>query len=293
LEIENAQRVNFICAHFDGAVVPYYFSLDYCDCRWATFRHVIFSHSRQGDDVDDRGIGLTRCNLQHTDWTGADLNGIAFANSVFRYACFDRADLYDAHLHHTDFQGVDLRRVGILPCLFSQANLTNANLSGLRLSCRFNESNLSGLNLSGCTLTLNQRQQIQNCGLRGVKIDAATQWDKKYQLLWEIVNQDRRNGLNGADLSYLNLDGLDLSGADLGNANLAHTSWVGSNLSGANLSGADLTNARFEATNLSQTDLRNTKSDYNPIFKNTDLSNAQLDAADFYKAHWHHPSACE
>jgi uncharacterized protein YjbI with pentapeptide repeats len=118
-----AQQVNFICAHFDGAEVPHSFGLHQCDCRWATFRHVIFSQAREDDEVDDRGLGMSQCNLQHTDWRGADLNGFEFKSSILRQARFDRADLDDAEFMQCDLQGVDLRQVTKLPT-FQECDLT-------------------------------------------------------------------------------------------------------------------------------------------------------------------------
>ena len=113
------QRVNFTSACFDQVNAPYYLALENCDCRWATFRQVNFGISRK-DDVDDRTISLTQCNLQHTDWTAADLNGIRVDGSSFRHACFEWANLDDVDFGTADCHGVDFRQVAQMPRLNEQ-----------------------------------------------------------------------------------------------------------------------------------------------------------------------------
>ncbi|NEQ95273.1 MAG: hypothetical protein F6K30_00815 [Cyanothece sp. SIO2G6] len=140
LELENVSQVNFICAHFDGAEVPYYLGWDQCDCRWATFRHVIFSQVRD-DEADDRGLGMKRCNLQHTDWRGADLNGFWFESSLLCQARFDRADLYDAQFIQCDLQGVDLRQVAAGLADFKDCTLSHFNFEKQLEIGRFQQCN--------------------------------------------------------------------------------------------------------------------------------------------------------
>lgn len=275
--MSGAQQVNFICAHFDGAEVPHSFGLHHCDCRWATFRHVIFSRSRdENDQIDDRGLGMSQCNLQHTDWLGADLNGFEFQTSILRQARFDRADLDDAQFMQCDLQGVDLRYVTTLPT-FQECDLSRVNLRGQQGSLKIQRCNLSGADLTG--FSAHSPGAWCQWNLSGVQIDASTQWDTRWQVIWEVQNQGRKHDLAGADLRYVQLTDLDLSGADLSGADLSGA-WVAyTNLAGANLTGANLTNTRFAyGANLSQTDLRQAHwEQYPPRFENCNLAHARFD----------------
>jgi len=272
--MSGAQQVNFICAHFDGAEVPHSFGLHHCDCRWATFRHVIFSRSRdENDQIDDRGLGMSQCNLQHTDWLGADLNGFEFQTSILRHARFDRSDLHDAEFMQCDLQEVDLHQATELPT-FKECDLSRANLRGLRGNLELQQCNLSGADLIGFTVIPTGRW----CDLSGVQIDATTQWDARWQIVWEVQNQGRKHNLVGADLRHMRLMNLDLSGADLSGADLSYAQ-VSVNLEGANLTGANLTNTWFFSdTNLSHADLRQAHwEQYPPRFNNCNLAAARLD----------------
>lgn len=116
-------------------------------------------------------------------------------------------------LQQGDFRGVDLRN----------ANFFGANLEWADLTCH--------TDLRGADLRLTH--------LFGTKLDASTQLDPKWRLVWELVNAGGYSRiLRGEDLNWAYLYNVDLYGSDL----------RGANLSGTNLSFATLLAADVDAT---------------------------------------------
>ena len=175
----------------------------------------------------------------------------------------------------------------------SQTDLQNINLQDVDLSYTdLREANLIGADLRGANLY-------------GSKITGGTQFDEKWQLVWQIVNQEAAERdliqaklggayLVGVDLSDANLQGAflgraklsesNLSGANLGETDLTEADLSQTDLTGANLKSATLTNVVLAGANLSNADLRRAKLwkvNLNSInLKDANLSNANLHDAD-------------
>jgi len=177
------------------------------------------------------------------------------------------ADLSDADLSSADLSGADLSSADL-----SGADLSSADLSGADLS----SANLSGADLRGANLI-------------GARIDAQTKIDRKWHLVWKIVNQGASEqdliGIDkkGANVRRVNLDvvaglsGASLSDADLSGVNRSHADLSHADLSGANLSYADLSHADLSGANLSYADL-----------SHADLSHAGLSGANLSGAKLSH-----
>jgi uncharacterized protein YjbI with pentapeptide repeats len=135
-------------------------------------------------------------------------------------------DLAGAYLPEVDLRNADLSGTNLQGADLQQANLRRANLAGTDLD----GADLRGANLAGATL-------------HDAGIDANTQLDEKWHLVWQIVNQGAvRRDLRGrnADLSQTNLQGAKLAGADLSFVSLAAADLRGADLSGANLNNVSL-----------------------------------------------------
>jgi uncharacterized protein YjbI with pentapeptide repeats len=149
---------------------------------------------------------------------------------------FEKQNLSGLDLSHTGLQYVD----------FLETNLSNTNLSHSSLNgVTFYKANLRGANLRGADL--------RGANLDKADLDEHTQIDKKWHLVWEVVNQgapaigkwhkahpDKRLDLREANLYKADLRGADLRGADLQGAGLQKVDLQGANLQGANLQGANL-----------------------------------------------------
>ena len=113
---------------------------------------------------------------------------------------------------------------------FSFADLSNGNLSGLRLSDKmFNNADFTGANLS--------RTEFYSSLLIGANFLRANLIDSSL----------RRAHMTGANLEDADLTRADLYNTDLTNANLTNVTLTGANLKGANLSGVDLRTADLKA----------------------------------------------
>lgn len=163
---------------------------------------------------DFRWADLRRANLSGLNLRGVDLSGASLSRARLGQVNLSHASLVGANLSQADLSGADLRG----------ADLSGANLMG---------ANLIGANLRGANLA--------DANLKWVVISRETQIDRKWQLIWEIVNGHAQGkNLAQADLSGANLSGADLSRADLRGANLRGAKLGGTNLKGANLWGAKL-----------------------------------------------------
>ncbi|MGD2183214.1 pentapeptide repeat-containing protein [Lusitaniella coriacea] len=171
-----------------------------------------------------------------------------------------------------DFSGEDFRNIDI-----SGADLKDINLE---------EVDLSGANLSGADL--------QGANLRNTVVDEVTKLDRKWSLVWKIVNRGCEDlNLREVDLSGANLNGIDLSEINLRKANLSRTnlsqvnlreatlkeaSLIGADLSGANLREAQCQKANFSQANLSKTNCIDTN------FCQAIIQEAELVGAIFYES---------
>jgi uncharacterized protein YjbI with pentapeptide repeats len=203
---------------------------------------------------------LSKANLSGADLTGADLDSVSLRETII-----DDTTRLDAKwrlaweivnqgaagrdLSGVDLSQADLSHADLSHAILSHAILTDTNLSG---------ANLYGADLSGAILTEPDvsggephNAILHNADLAGVRMDDTTQIERKWRLVWEIVNQrGRSRDLSGADLMAADLHEIDLSGAILVGARLD-----GANLRGANLSRADLNGASLQSVDLTDANL--------------------------------------
>ena len=239
-----------------------------------------------------RGANLSSSSLSEANLTGADLTGAELNNVSLHKTTIDETTKLDAkwrlvwEIVNHKTSGRDLSDVNLSQANLSNANLIQANLSGAVLTdTNLSQANLYGADLTGAVLTepdphggAPHNAALHNADLVAVKIDDTTQIERKWRLVWEIVNQGGKNrDLSGADLMAADLHEIDLSGAILVGARLD-----GSNLRGANLSGADLNGASLRGADLIDANLAGAN------FFEAQLTGAQLPAnlggANFRKA---------
>jgi uncharacterized protein YjbI with pentapeptide repeats len=222
-----------------------------------------------------RGANLSFGSLSKADLSGADLTGADLNNVSLRETMIDDATKLDAkwrlvwEIVNYGASGRDLRGVDLSQADLSHADLSQANLSqAIMTDANLSRANLYGADLSGAILTEPDLRgdeaheaTLHNADLAGVKMDDTTQIEKKWRLVWEIVNQGGKNrDLSGADLMAADLHEIDLSEAILIGARLDGSDLRGANLSSADLNGAslrgvDLTDANLAGANLYEAQL--------------------------------------
>ncbi|MBE9116066.1 pentapeptide repeat-containing protein [Lusitaniella coriacea LEGE 07157] len=271
----NLYGANFYGANLSGANLS---RADLCgakfreaDLREANLRKANLSHANfQEADLggaDLRKANLSEANLSYTNLSYANLSGVNLSGVNLSEAELIGTNLHKTNLSYTYLSEANLSEADLSEADLSEADLSNVNLSNVNLS----EANLNGANLKGASLT---NAKLNEANLRNSQIDSQTQWDRKWLLVWKILNQQLKNinlsnvNLRGVNLSRVNLSGVDLSGANLRRATLSKTNLKGANLKGADLSEANLSNANLSNANLSNANL-----------KGADLSEANLSEA--------------
>jgi uncharacterized protein YjbI with pentapeptide repeats len=241
-------------------------------------------------DLRRHDIDLSQANLSGANLRGANLSSSSLSKADLRGADLTEADLKNVSLHETmiddateldakwrlvweivnygaagrDLYGVDLSQSDLSHANLSQAILSQAILTGTNLS----SANLYGADLSGAILTEPDlpgdephNAILDHADLAGVKMDDGTQIERKWRLVWEVVNQGGKSrDLSGADLIAADLHEIDLSGAimvgaRLDGANLRGADLSGADLNGASLRGADLADANLTGANLYEAQL--------------------------------------
>lgn len=200
--------------------------------RWRLVWKLVNQHSANQTlaGADLRGANLNDVSLVGTDLRGADLAGASLRQADLRESNLSGASLRGAYMWDADLSGADL----------SEADLSGADLG---------RTDLRGADLRGA--------RLDQAALGGAEIDAETQMDAKWQLVWEMAN----NEVVGRDLSKVDLSEADLGGFDLSETNLGGALLSGANLNGkhlrnVDLSGADLRGADLSAARLEGCDLR-------------------------------------
>ncbi len=214
-------------------------------------------HSANLSYVNLSQAKLNAVDLRFADLIGANLSEVnlyfAFlSNANLNEANLNRANLNKADLSFTNLSNANLNRANLLEAKLNEANLKGANLNRAFLS----NVNLKGANLNGADLRF--------AVLIDTEIDERTNFDAKWRLVWNIVNQKSNEW--------------DLSGANLSEAGLSFADLRGANLHGADLRGADLRRAKLNEANLSEADLRRAFLS-NANLRNANLTNANLSDA--------------
>ncbi|OQY43743.1 MAG: hypothetical protein B6242_14125 [Anaerolineaceae bacterium 4572_78] len=141
-------------------------------------------------------------------------------------------DLQGMDLSQTDLSNANLSNADLRRAILTDTNLSHANLYG---------ADLRGAILAGPD-SYNNREHIANlthANLAGVKIDDTTQIDDKWRLVWEVVNHGAvGRDLSGKDLRQADMHAVDFSGALLIGTNLSGANLKDANLSNADLNGA-------------------------------------------------------
>ena len=197
----------------------------------------------------------TRAQYQGADLVGAHLRG----------ADLRQADLRDADLTEADLSEADLRRADLRNVKLTLADLRKADLREADLR----EADLNYADLSGARI---QGLKLEKANLFYTTIDASFTKHPKWQLVWELVNENasakdlsgadlheaylRRADLSNADLSKADLRAADLNGADMSGTDLSNADMSEADLIGVILRGADLSEADMHNANLSDADLK-------------------------------------
>ena len=176
--------------------------------------------------------------------SNSNLNGIDLSHTTLFQVDLSNADLSDANLNGTNLSGANLKGAYLCQTNLELANLSNANLHSAYLShANLSQVNFSGTNLNGAYL---KDANLQFANFKSAQLDRHTIIDRKWRLVWEIVNQ----GAEGQELIGLNLSNANLRGANLKRANLSNSNLKNSDLRGANFSEANLTNVDLTHTQL-------------------------------------------
>ncbi|MEQ8970872.1 MAG: serine/threonine-protein kinase [Coleofasciculus sp. C1-SOL-03] len=197
-----------------------------------------------------RETNLEGANLKAVNLTSASLVSANLRNANLAEADLANADLEDTRLEQANLESTNLQNTNLVQSRLTFANLLKANLQNADLS----RANLSNANLSAANLT---DSNLKEAILRATQINQATQFNQKWRLVWQIVNQGGA-GLNlvGTDLAEAHLAGVNLAGANLSDANLNHANLSGANLQGTNLEGANLSSANLRNAKLTDIKLQ-------------------------------------
>jgi uncharacterized protein YjbI with pentapeptide repeats len=165
-----------------------------------------------------------------------NLERAQLARKKLQYANLSRANLRLADLSETNLREADLWKANLFKANLQKADLHGANMFGSHLQkADLSEADLREANLIGAFL--------EGAYLRETLIDDTTQLNKKWRLVWELVNIEK---------AYWNLQETDLSAANLREADLR-----GAILNGAILNRADLHLAYLIEADLGRADLSN------------------------------------
>jgi uncharacterized protein YjbI with pentapeptide repeats len=167
------------------------------------------------DEADLSGLDLSRwiferCQLRHTDFTGAKLDGTRWQSCRGGFVQLTCADLREAELLACDFNNGVLRRAKLFGAKFERCKLTGADLTDASaLDVQFVETLLVNARLPGFSFRKQvltavdfSQADLAKCDFRGTSFDGCS--------------------LRDATLDGGRFDGADLRGADIGGLRLVN-----------------------------------------------------------------------
>lgn len=198
-------------------------------------------------------------------------------SETFR-ACIEEAIFKGVNLDNSDFSGQDLEGINLSAQSIRWANFENARLAFANLQgCNLNGSNFRRTNLFSSSL---QGAYMKGTDIHGANFSNANLGNVDFRR--EVINSQvsRCNNVTfaNADMTNATIENYEFSecnfsGAKIQKASLKHIQFRGCNIKGLNLTGASLYNVHFNDSDLSEAVLEGvdlTKTE----FYNCDISNA-------------------
>ena len=83
---------------------------------------------------------------ENKDWSGADLEGSLFIDSILNHCSFENADLYGADFSRSDMKNCNFQGASLIKTDFENCDLSGANFKGAQIdaSTLFKNANLEG-----------------------------------------------------------------------------------------------------------------------------------------------------
>ena len=221
------------------------------------------------ENADLEDADLMGANLYKANFFRANLTNAFFSEAILTNADLSYANLTNAILQDSKLRNADLSYAQLTNAFLGDANLTNANLTNANLT----NADLSGANLTNANLTnaILQDSKLKGSKLKGSKLNGA---DLKDVILDDDTELDSKWKLV---YDLVNNGGVrkKLINTDLSGASLFGASLFGANLTDADLKEADLSSADLRRANLSDALLQDSS------LNNAKLNNANLDRTTF------------
>jgi uncharacterized protein YjbI with pentapeptide repeats len=193
------------------------------------------------DEVQLKGMDLSRLDLSRADLTGADLTGADLSGT----------ELFQTALSDAVLNGADLRAAHLINASCRRTNFRSA---------RFMDATISNTDCQGADfrgVLFERRGHLSSCDLKATKfeeVDLSECYLEKSNLSGARF---ARSGLRKANLDQTDLRDADFTGADLAGASLRRANLSGSILAKLTLFDCDFSGANLVKTHLQQSDLRN------------------------------------
>ena len=229
-------------------------SLANADLTWSNLTGTDLSKA------DLRQTNLAWANLSNTNLEGADLSGANLYGVSSGGITGEPRSLPEgwslvngyliganANLTHADLSGLRLEKLDLRGANLAWANLSGSTLLGVDLTkADLSWADLSKTRVEGTVVTDARLWGVSSGGIEGEFRDLPKGWNQMKGYLF-----GPNATLTNADFSGMELRGLDLSGANLAFSDLTKADLSGTNLSGSDLAWTTLAGARIEGVDLS------------------------------------------
>lgn len=218
------------------------------DLSGGDYAGVVFS------EADLKGINLSQCYLEQSDFSGCDLSGGNFSQAILVRSTLRGASLKGANLREVNLGASDLREAD-----FTGADLTNAILG---------KANLEGATFQDC--------QMENVDLLEALV-AGADFSGAYLPTPIFLESD----LTGACFAHSHIPDstflqCNLNQVDFSKSNVEKSSWIECDMAESNFSGAKMTKSDFQGEcNLKDAVFRGA------ILDEANLIKTNLEGADF------------